>query len=408
MRKLKVMAIFGTRPEAIKMVPVVEELRKHQEEFLTRVVVTAQHRSMLDQVLNVFHIKPDHDLGIMRPDQSLAEITVRALAGLDKILEQEKPDCVLVQGDTTTSFVGGLAAFYRQIPVGHVEAGLRTNDKHNPFPEEVNRTLLDVFADLCFAPTLTAKKALLTAGTPESRIFVTGNTVIDALRTAASRPHQFSLPDLRHIEFGPPRVTMLVTTHRRENFGRPLENICYALRDLLLARDNLQIVFPVHLNPKVRQTVQSILGEVQRARLISPPDYLDFVHLMRLADVILTDSGGIQEEGPALGKPVLVTRKTTERPEAIEAGTARLVGIERGNIVAAVSQLLDDPTEYRRMANSVNPYGDGRAAQRVVACLSYFFGLETLRPSPFQTTRHSLERPLSPPRPMPAVAARGD
>jgi UDP-N-acetylglucosamine 2-epimerase (non-hydrolysing) len=375
--------IFGTRPEAIKMAPVVAELQNCPQEFQTCVVATAQHRSMLDQVLDVFQIKPDHDLEIMRPNQSLAEITVRALAGLDRILQSERPDLVLVQGDTTTCLAGSLAAFYRQIPLGHVEAGLRTHDKNSPFPEEVNRLLVDLVADLCFAPTLRAKKALLAMGTPESRIFLTGNTVIDALQMVVEQ-HRFRPCSFRQIEFGNSHKSVLVTTHRRESFGRPLENVCRALRELLMARENLQVVFPVHLNLNVRKTVWSILGDVERAYLIDPLDYVDFVNLMRCVDLILTDSGGLQEEAPALGKPVLVIRNKTERREGIEAGTARLVGTQVDAIVAAVSQLVDDPAEYGRMKHVANPYGDGHAAKRVVDCIRYFFGMTTRRPVSFQ------------------------
>ena len=386
MTQFKIMTVFGTRPEAIKMAPVVAELRKRPSEFRTCVVVTAQHRSMLDQVLDIFQIQPDYDLDIMRSRQSLAAITVRALTGLDRILRREKPDLVLVQGDTTTSFVGALAAFYRKIPVGHVEAGLRTGDKYNPFPEEINRCLVDVFADLCFAPTLTARNALLSAGTLESRIFVTGNTVIDALQAAVHKACGFAQPALRQLRFRPPRRTLLVTAHRRESFGPPMEAICRALRVLLTTRKDLQVVFPVHLNPNVRNTVSSLLGDVERAWLTDPLDYLDFVQLMQAADLILTDSGGVQEEAPALGKPVLVCRETTERPEAVAAGTSRLVGTDSRHLVAAVSQLLDDPVEYSRMAHAANPYGDGHAAERVVGCLRYFLGLTPAQPAPFQSS----------------------
>jgi UDP-N-acetylglucosamine 2-epimerase (non-hydrolysing) len=400
-RQPKVMLIFGTRPEAIKMAPVIRQLQNHCHELQTCIVVTAQHRSMLDQVLEIFHIKPDHDLDIMLPDQSLTETTVRALSGLEDLIQCENPDLVLVQGDTTTAFVGSLAAFYHQIPVGHIEAGLRTRDKYNPYPEEINRHFIDVLADLCFAPTLTAKEALLAEGIPESRILVTGNTVIDALLTAVAQAHQFTAPALQRIHFGPPHRTLLVTAHRRENLGVPLEGICLALRDLLVARGDLQVVFPVHLNPKVRKTVWSILDGMERAWLVDPLDYLDFVYLMKCADVILTDSGGVQEEAPALGKPVLVIRATTERPEAIEAGTARLAGTARQDIVAAVSQLLDDPAEYARMKHAINPYGDGHAAERTVDAIRHFFGLLPTHPLPFQAGLR-----LLPAQPMPAAWPR--
>jgi UDP-N-acetylglucosamine 2-epimerase (non-hydrolysing) len=384
MKNPKIMVIFGTRPEAIKMAPVVQQLQYKHDQLDTCVVVTAQHRSMLDQVLDIFHIEPDYDLDIMRPNQSLAEITIRALNGLEGIIHREKPGLVLVQGDTTTAFVGGLIAFYHKIPVGHVEAGLRTRNKYNPYPEEINRHLLDVLADLYFAPTLTAKKALLAEGILDKKILITGNTVIDALLTAVAQEHCFASPALQQIDFSPTRRTLLVTTHRRESLGTPLEDICLALRDLLIARKDLQIVFPVHLNPQVRETVWSILDGLDRAYLTDPFDYLDFIHVMMSVDLIVTDSGGIQEEAPSLGKPVFVIRAATERTEAIAAGTARLVGTTRKGIVTAVSQLLDDQDAFARMRHAKNPYGDGHAAQRIVDSICFYFGRSTTRPEPFQ------------------------
>jgi UDP-N-acetylglucosamine 2-epimerase (non-hydrolysing) len=388
---LKIMVVFGTRPEAIKMAPVISQLQ-NLEEFRTCVVLTAQHRSMLDQVLDIFHIEPDYDLNIMQPGQSLTEITRRALVGLEELMRSENPDMVLVQGDTTTAFVGGLAAFYHQTPIGHIEAGLRTRDKYNPYPEEINRHFLDVLADLCFAPTLTAKEALLAEGIPERRIMVTGNTVIDALMKVVAQVHDFTEPALRRIVFDSSFKSLLVTAHRRESLGASLESICYALRDLLTIRQDLQLVFPVHLNPKVRKTVWSILGDVERAWLTDPLDYINFVHLMNCVDLILTDSGGIQEEAPAMRKPALVIREATERPEIIEAGGARLVGTARADIVAAVLQLLDNPDEYARMKNAVNPYGDGYAAHRVVEAIRHFFGLSSNPPLPFHTDLQLLMR----------------
>ncbi len=377
------MVIFGTRPEAVKMAPVVHQLREFRHELRTCVVVTAQHRRMLDQVLEIFHIEPEHDLNIMLPGQSLSEITVRSLARLEGIMRSEDPDLVLVQGDTTTAFVAGLAAFYGQIPIGHIEAGLRTREKYSPYPEEINRHLLDVLADLCFAPTTTAKKALLAEGTPEQRIVVTGNTVIDALLMAVAQNRSTTFPALQQIDFGPRRRTILVTAHRRENLGAPLADICRALRDLLIAREDVQVVFPVHLNPEVRNVVWRVLGETERAWLVDPLDYLDFVLVMSRAYLIVTDSGGVQEEAPALGKPVLVIRTTTERPEGVEAGTVRLVGTAREDLVAGVSQLLDDSAEYARMQRAINPYGDGQAAKRIVTTIRHFFGLAAARPLPF-------------------------
>jgi UDP-N-acetylglucosamine 2-epimerase (non-hydrolysing) len=388
MKQPRIMVIFGTRPEAIKMAPIISELGQHSD-VSTCIVVTAQHRSMLDQVLNVFHITPDYDLDIMQPSQSLTEITVHALQSLEGVIDREKPDLVLVQGDTTTAFVGGLAAYYHQIPVGHVEAGLRTREKYNPYPEEINRQFLDVLADLCFAPTTTARQALLAEGVPDARILVTGNTVIDALLMSIAQDHQFTVHALRQMNFELPRRTLLVTAHRRESHGAPLNDICHALRNLLLAREDLQLIFPVHLNPRVRETVYSILGDIDRALLIDPLSYLDFIQLMRCVDIIVTDSGGVQEEAPALGKPVLVIRATTERPEAIQAGTARLVGTDRYGIVSAVSQLLDNPAEYERMRQSANPYGDGQAAQRIVGSIRHFFGLLPACPAPFVPSIHS-------------------
>ncbi len=378
-----VMAIFGTRPETIKMAPVIRKLAEYHHEMQTCVVVTAQHRSMLDQMLGVFEIEPHYDLNIMQPGQTLTQITVRAITELERVIQEQHPDLVLVQGDTTTAFVGGLAGFYHQTAVGHVEAGLRTRDKYNPYPEEVNRHMLDVISDLCFAPTDISRQALLTEGIPESRILVTGNTVIDALQMTVALSHQFTIPTLQEIPFGPPRRTLLVTSHRRENLGAPLEGICQALRELLISYDDLQLVFPVHLNPRVRETVWSILGDVDRVWLIEPVDYLDFVHLMNAVDLVITDSGGIQEEAPSLGKPVLVIRETTERPEAITAGTVRLVGTRKEAIVTAVSTLLDDAEEYTRMQRAVNPYGDGHAAERTVHAIRHFFGLVDTLPQPF-------------------------
>ena len=385
MNRRKVMVIFGTRPEAIKMAPIIAQLRQYKGEIDTCVVVTGQHREMLDQVLETFHIQPDCDLDIMLPGQSLTDVTVRSLASLERVMASEKPDLVLVQGDTTTAFAGGLAAFYQRIPVGHIEAGLRTGDKYNPYPEEINRRLIDALADLCLAPTATSQKALLAEGVPPSRILVTGNTVIDALLEVAAREHEFTVPTLRSLHFGPPLRTILVTAHRRESHGAPMHAICNALADLLMSRDDLQIVFPVHLNPRVRETAWSILGGVERAVLLEPLDYLDIVHLIKRADLIITDSGGIQEEAPALGKPVLVIRETTERPEGVAAGTARLVGTDRQNIVAAAKRLLDDPVEYARMAHAANPYGDGRAAERTGMAIRHFLGLSADRPAPFES-----------------------
>ncbi|HHW43876.1 MAG TPA: UDP-N-acetylglucosamine 2-epimerase (non-hydrolyzing) [Desulfotomaculum sp.] len=380
---LKILTVFGTRPEAIKMAPLIRELQGQRERITCRVAVTAQHREMLDQVLELFHIEPAYDLDIMAPGQSLFDITRRALTGLEQVLAAEEPDLVLVHGDTTTTFVAALAAFYRQIPVGHVEAGLRTGNKYSPFPEEMNRHLTGVVADLHFAPTATARANLLREGVAPEKIFVTGNTVIDALLATVDPGYRFHDPILESINYRERRV-LLVTTHRRENLGEPMRDIYLALRDIVTAYDDVEIVFPVHRNPQVRQVVREVLGELPRVHLIEPLSYLPFVHLMDRCYLVLTDSGGMQEEAPALGKPVLVLRDTTERPEAVEAGTVRLVGTGRQAVRDETARLLDDPAHYRQMAEAVNPYGDGRAARRICRAILYHFGLAAEPPEPFQ------------------------
>ncbi|MDI6711437.1 MAG: UDP-N-acetylglucosamine 2-epimerase (non-hydrolyzing) [Bacillota bacterium] len=364
----KILVVFGTRPEAIKMAPVVLAL-KQAPHFDCRVAVTAQHREMLDQVLDLFGIVPDHDLDIMRDRQSLFDITTRALDGLRRVLELENPDMVLVHGDTTTTFCGALAAFYRQIPVGHVEAGLRTRNKFSPFPEEINRHLTGVLADLHFAPTRRAWDNLLREGVDESAILVTGNTVIDALLATVARLG----PD---PEPAPPGRTLLVTTHRRENLGAPLREVYRALAALVRRYPDVRVVFPVHRNPAVREAVQAELGGLPRVTLTEPLAYLDFVRELRRCHIVLTDSGGLQEEAPSLGKPVLVLRGTTERPEAVEAGTVRLVGTAYDAVYGAAVELLEDDAAYRRMAEAVNPYGDGRAAGRIMAALEKFLSVQ--------------------------------
>ena len=371
----KVMVIFGTRPEAVKMAPIVNALKQRPDCLEACIVVTAQHREMLDQVLDIFEIEPDHDLNLMKAGQTLTSITIGALQGLEQLMVQEKPDFVLVQGDTTTAYVGGLAAFYQQIPVGHVEAGLRTGNLLNPFPEEANRRMLSVLASRHYAPTKTAEAALLAENIDPAIVDVTGNTVIDALLTTVNRQHTYVEPALREIDFDAYKHTVLVTAHRRENLGKPLEQICLGIRDLLEARPNMQVVFPVHLNPKVQKTVRHYLGALPNARLIPPLQYVDFVHVMRQADLVLTDSGGIQEEAPSLGVPVLVMRETSERPEAITAGVARLVGTDRDHIFAQVTSLLNDPNAYQAMQRAINPYGDGKAATRIVNSIIGYFEL---------------------------------
>jgi len=364
----KVLIIFGTRPEAIKMAPVIQELGKHSDRFILRICSTGQHRHMLDHVLDLFGIKPDYELNIMQANQSLGYITSAVLIELEKIIEEEKPDYVLVQGDTTTVMASCLAAFYQKVKIGHIEAGLRTWDKSNPYPEEANRKIADSLCDLHFVPTEGARQNLLREGIPEQNITVTGNTVIDALFDVLNKEFCIASNPLEIIPFDQKRV-ILVTAHRRENLGQPLENICHALRDLAESCDDIHIVYPVHLNPNVWKTVYSILDGTPDISLIEPLDYQLFVHLINRSYIILTDSGGLQEEAPSLGKPVLVLREKTERPEAVKAGTTKLVGTNRERIKEATLKLLEDEQEYYRMARTVNPYGDGKASQRIVACL---------------------------------------
>ena len=368
---LRVLSVFGTRPEAIKMAPVVKELERHPDRIESRVCVTAQHREMLDQVLDLFSIVPDHDLEVMRDNQTPTQVASAVLARVEEILRVERPDWVLVQGDTTTVAVTSLAAFYAGVRVGHVEAGLRTHDKWQPFPEEVNRRIAGVIAERHFAPTGEARENLLREGIDGGTILVTGNPVIDALQWVVARPFDLdALPVDRAVLEGGERKLVLVTAHRRENHGPPLERICGALRDLVTRRENpVHVVYPVHLNPNVWDPVHRLLGDVPHVTLTPPLDYLPLVHLMKRAYLVLTDSGGIQEEAPGLGVPVLVLREVTERPEAVAAGTVRVVGTGRERIVTEAARLLDDPTERDRMARAVNPYGDGRAGRRIVASL---------------------------------------
>ncbi|MGQ9541773.1 MAG: non-hydrolyzing UDP-N-acetylglucosamine 2-epimerase [Armatimonadota bacterium] len=372
---LQVMTVFGTRPDAVKMAPVVKELQQYEPRVQVRVVVTGQHREMLDQVLHVFHITPHHDLNIMQHGQTLAQITVRVLEGLDALLREEKPHVVLAQGDTTTTFVAALSAFYHQVAFGHVEAGLRTHHKYNPFPEEMNRKLAGAIADFHFAPTPQARDNLLREGVSPDTIWVTGNTGIDALLMVAEMPYPMTDPLLQQAIASPLR-TVLLTAHRRENWGEPLKRICTAVKMLVERFDEIQVVFPMHRNPLVCQTATEVLGNVPRVILTEPPDYAPFVKLMQSSYLILTDSGGVQEEAPSLGKPVLVLRETTERPEGVEAGTARLVGTDIERIVAEASRLLSDETAYQQMARAVNPYGDGKAAGRIRQVLLQHFGVE--------------------------------
>jgi UDP-N-acetylglucosamine 2-epimerase (non-hydrolysing) len=375
---IKVLTIFGTRPEAIKLAPVIKELEKYPDQIDSRICVTAQHRQMLDQVLALFEIRPHHDLNVMQPNQTLAQVTASVLTGLDPILRDERPDWVLVQGDTTTVMAAALSAYYHRVKVGHVEAGLRSFNKNHPFPEEVNRKIATAICDLHFAPTEVSRANLLREGVPSETIVVTGNTVIDALYMAAEMPYDPSSGSLARVPKD--KRIILVTAHRRENFGAPMEQICLALRDIAEAyRGDVHLVYPVHLNPNVQAPVQRILGSVPNITLTEPLEYLPLVYLMKQATLVITDSGGIQEEAPALGKPVLVLRETTERPEAVDAGTVKLVSTDREVIVSRTRRLLDDPAEYEKMAQAVNPYGDGQAAGRIVnvLCTSPRFALNS-------------------------------
>ncbi|MEN6372972.1 MAG: UDP-N-acetylglucosamine 2-epimerase (non-hydrolyzing) [Armatimonadota bacterium] len=372
-RKLKVLTVFGTRPDAIKMAPVVLEFAKYTKDVELSVAVTGQHREMLDQVLSVFQIKPDYDLAIMQARQSLSGMTCRALEGLDPVIEEVQPDIILAQGDTTTTFVASLAAFYHKTAFGHVEAGLRTDNKFNPFPEEMNRRLTGVLADLHFAPTAQAKDNLLAQGVPADMIFVTGNTVIDALLHIASKPHTFEDVELARAT-GNGSQMILVTSHRRENWGEPMREICRAVREIVRQHPDTSVVFSLHKNPIVREVVVPELKDVERIHLVEPPDYVPFVHLMKSAYLILTDSGGVQEEGPALGKPVLVLRETTERPEGVQAGSAKLVGTDFNKVVTEANKLLEDRAEYDRMAKVASPYGDGHASEHIKDAVFRHFG----------------------------------
>jgi UDP-N-acetylglucosamine 2-epimerase (non-hydrolysing) len=382
MKPIKVVTIFGTRPEAIKMAPVVLQLRKFSRHFQTVVAVTAQHREMLDQVLDLFHIKADYDLDIMQSGQTLFDITTRSLSGLKHVMSEVRPDLVLVHGDTTTTFVGALAAFYYQVAVGHVEAGLRTHQKYSPFPEEMNRRLAGVLADLHFAPTETSYRNLLQETVPHSNILITGNTVIDALLQTVRPDYKFTEPLLEGLDFDNKRV-LLVTTHRRENLGEPMRQCYTALRRITEEFEDVEVIFPVHRNPKVREVVSRELGQCRQVRLTEPLDYEPFANLMARAHLILTDSGGIQEEAPSLGKPVLVLRDTTERPEAIAAGTVKLVGMQEEDVYRETKLLLEDRAEYSRMANAVNPYGDGLASERIMQGILYHFGRIAEQPPGF-------------------------
>lgn len=370
----KVMIIFGTRPEAIKMAPVVKAVEA-AEGLECIVCVTAQHREMLDQVLEVFDITPDYDLNIMKAKQSLGEITRRALKGLEEVMEEVKPDIVLVHGDTTTTFVGSLAAFYHKVAVGHVEAGLRTFNKYEPFPEEMNRKLTGVLTDMHFAPTETARQHLLAEGVSDDNIYVTGNTAIDVLSSTISDDYTFTLDVLNKIDYKNRKV-IAMTAHRRENLGQPLENICESVLELVNTNEDVEVVYAVHLNPVVQEVANRVLGNHDRIHLVDPLALLDMHNLMNRSYLVMTDSGGLQEEVPSMGKPVLVLRNVTERPEGVEAGTLKLVGTEKNVIIPTAHELLNDEEAYAKMAGAKNPYGDGKASPRIAEHIRTYFGVE--------------------------------
>lgn len=379
MAPVKVMSIFGTRPEAIKMAPLVNELKKHPQHVQPLVAVTAQHREMLDQVLTIFDIVPDYDLNIMKNKQSLADITTRALNGLDEILKKEKPDLVLVHGDTTTTFAASLAAFYNQIAVGHVEAGLRSFDKLSPFPEEMNRMLTGVLSDLNFAPTMKAYDNLLNEGKREESVYVTGNTAIDALKSTVRK--DYSHPLLNELDG---KRIILLTSHRRENHGEPMKQIFQAVNRIAKEHEDVHVVFPVHLNPMIRELADQVLSENPRVHLTAPLDVIDFHNFASRASLILTDSGGVQEEAPSLGVPVLVLRENTERPEGVSAGTLKLVGTDEESVYSTANKLLTNDEEYAKMSRASNPYGDGIASKRIVEAILYYFNVLDAKPEQFK------------------------
>ena len=381
MEKLKVMTVFGTRPEAIKMAPLVKVLEQ-REEIESIVCVTAQHRQMLDQVMDIFNIRADFDLDIMKSGQTLSDITARVMKGIEETIKTARPDIVLVHGDTTTTFAGALASFYCQTKIGHVEAGLRTYDKYSPFPEEMNRCLTTYLADLYFAPTKNNENNLLKESVDPSKIYVTGNTVIDAIKHTVQPNFCFQDDTLKQLDYENKRV-ILVTAHRRENLGKPLENICRAILNVANAAEDVEVVYPVHLNPLVRDTANKILGNHSRIHLIDPLDVTELHNLMNRCYMVMTDSGGLQEEAPSLGKPVLVLRNETERPEAVTAGTVKIAGVDEAHITHLAKTLLFDKTEYEKMSKAVNPYGDGLASERIADAILYAFGKKAEKPQNF-------------------------
>ena len=380
MKKIKVMTIFGTRPEAIKMAPLVNEL-KRDEDIEDIVCVTAQHRQMLDQVLDIFGIVPDYDLNVMKDRQTLPQIKSSVLQGIVEVIEKAKPDMILVHGDTTTTFAGALAGFYSKVKIGHVEAGLRTYDKYSPFPEEMNRKLVGSMADLHFCPTENNKNNLLKENIPGDGIYITGNTVIDALKTTVSDSYEFETPELKEIDFS--KKVIVLTAHRRENLGEPMENIFRAVKKIAEEYKDVEIVYPVHLNPLVREPANRILGDVENVHLIEPLDVQELHNLMDRAYLVMTDSGGLQEEAPALGKPVLVLRQETERPEAVNAGTVKMAGTNTEEIYRLAKMLLDNKEEYEKMNKAANPYGDGKASSRIVQAIKFYFGVASEPPIEF-------------------------
>lgn len=380
MKKIKVMTVFGTRPEAIKMAPLVLELQKQSQRFEAITTVSAQHREMLDQVLDIFHIKPDYDLNIMHARQTLTDITSNVLINLDKILKEAKPDIVLVHGDTTTTFAASVAAFYNQIPIGHVEAGLRTWEKYSPYPEELNRQMTDAMTDLYFAPTNQSKANLLKENHKEDNIYITGNTAIDALKQTVDKEYHHDILD----KVSPDNKLILLTMHRRENQGEPMRRVFKVIREVVESREDVEVIYPVHLSPAVQEAAKEILGNTERIHLISPLDVVDFHNLAARSYFIMTDSGGVQEEAPSLGKPVLVLRDTTERPEGVEAGTLKLVGTESEKVKKEMEELLDNDAEYQRMTQAKNPYGDGKASERILDAIAYYFGVTDKKPIEFE------------------------
>lgn len=380
MKKIKVMTVFGTRPEAIKMAPLVLELQKQSQRFEAITTVSAQHREMLDQVLDIFHIKPDYDLNIMHARQTLTDITSNVLINLDKILKEVKPDIVLVHGDTTTTFAASVAAFYNQIPIGHVEAGLRTWEKYSPYPEEMNRQMTDAMTDLYFAPTNQSKANLLKENHKEDNIYITGNTAIDALKQTVDKEYHHDILD----KVSPDNKLILLTMHRRENQGEPMRRVFKVIREVVESREDVEVIYPVHLSPAVQEVAKEILGNTERIHLISPLDVVDFHNLAARSYFIMTDSGGVQEEAPSLGKPVLVLRDKTERPEGVEAGTLKLVGTESEKVKKEMEELLDNDAEYQRMAQAKNPYGDGKASERILDAIAYYFGVTDKKPIEFE------------------------